>query len=113
MSNDQITAALAERVMGWRVSPDRFLMGERGWKPRWKFQPSSRLSDAVRLLETAEPDEYAITAARGGDCLVSVRIGGRTGTASDHSAAIAITNAIARALEIDGHPAANREVRRA
>lgn len=62
MSNDQLTAVLAERVMGWTVSPDRFMMGNREWMPRWRFQPIDKLDDAFRLLEEAVPQRTASAA---------------------------------------------------
>jgi len=43
MTGDQLTVTLGERVMGWRVGPDHFLMGNRRWLPRWRFQPDERL----------------------------------------------------------------------
>ena len=46
--------------MGWTVGPDRFMMGNRGWMPRWRFQPAEKLEDAFRLLEEAAPQEYSI-----------------------------------------------------
>src|SRR5947207_380778 len=51
MSDDRLTQELATRVMGWKVVPDRFLMSNRRWKPRWRFQPCRRLEDAFSLLE--------------------------------------------------------------
>ena len=51
MTSEHLTAILAERVMGWTVGPDRFMMGNRGWMPRWRFQPAEKLDDAFRLLE--------------------------------------------------------------
>ena len=42
VTNDQLAAILAERVMGWSVGPDRFMMGDRRWQPRWRFQPGKR-----------------------------------------------------------------------
>jgi len=53
MTSDVVTARLAERVMGWSVAPDRYLIGNRSWIPRWRFQPLERLEDAFRLLEKA------------------------------------------------------------
>ena len=113
MTNDQLTAILATRAMGWRVSPTRFLMGEGGWKPRWKFQPMKRLADAVRLLEAADPEEYAIQAVRGRTCVVRLIINGKNGQARDDSSARAITNAVAQALGVTSDiPASKTEVER-
>ena len=71
MTTDQLTAILAERVMGWRVGPDRFLTGNRRWMPRWRYRPLDHLPDAIRLLEAAGPGRYTITDTNG---LVSVRV---------------------------------------
>ena len=101
MTNDQLAAILAERVMGWSVGPDRFMMGDRRWQPRWRFQPAKRLEDAFRLLEQAAPQEYALRAAENGGFWASVHIAGNTGEATESSQARAITLAVARALRLD------------
>lgn len=76
MTNDQLAAVLAERVLHWRVSPDRFLTGKRGWMPRWRFQPTEKLTDALRLLEYTVPQEYAMGAADSGGFWAKVRVAG-------------------------------------
>ena len=101
MTSEQFTAVLAERVMGWGVGPDRFLMGNRGWMPRWRFQPTESLVDAFRLLEEAAPQEYSMCGDNKGNFWVQVRIGGGTGAADGASKPRAITCAIARALGIE------------
>lgn len=101
MTEQHLTALLAQRVMGWEVGPERFLMGNRRWLPRWRFQPSERLEDAFRLLEQAAPEEYSIGAAENGSCWAKVRIAGTTGEACEPSKSRAITFAIARAFGID------------
>ena len=101
MTNDQLAAILAERVMGWSVGPDRFMMGDRRWQPRWRFQPAKRLEDAFRLLEQAAPQEYALRAAENGGFWASVHIAGNTGEAHESSQARAMTLAVARALRLD------------
>ena len=87
--------------MKWRVGPDRFLLGERRWKPRWYFQPTERTVDALRLLEAAKPERYSISGSEGSGFAVEVRINGVIGQASDSSQARSITLAIARALGIE------------
>ena len=104
MTNDQLTAILAERVMGWTVGPDRFMMGGRRWLPRWRFQPATRLEDAFRLLEEATPQEYSICGDDKGNIHVRVRIFGAVGEARGTSKAFAITYAIARAVGIKVEP---------
>jgi hypothetical protein len=101
VSNDQLTAVLAERVMGWTVGPDRFMMGNRGWMPRWRFQPADKLDDALRLLQVAAPQAYSICGDDTGNIHVQVRIAGRVGEARGTSKALAITHAIARAVGIE------------
>jgi len=103
MTDDQLTAILAERVMGWRVGPERFLLGQRRWMPRWRFQPATRFEDAFRLLERLVPDEYTMGAAPNGGFWVKIRAAGVVGEATESSKARAITFAIARAigLEVD------------
>ena len=48
---EQLTALLAEHLLGWTPAPDRFLLPNRRWMPRWRFQPFKSLSDAFQLLE--------------------------------------------------------------
>jgi hypothetical protein len=101
VTDDQVAAILAERVMGWRVGPERFMMGGRRWLPRWRFQPATRLEDAFRLLERAAPQEYAMGAAENGGFWARVRIAGTTGEARESSQAQAMTLAIARAVGLN------------
>lgn len=96
-----LTAALAQRVMGWDVAPDRFLMQHRRWTPAWRFQPTKRLEDAFRVLDAANPEEYSISSRRGGAFTVRVQIGGIAGEASDTCEARAIANAVARAIGLE------------
>jgi hypothetical protein len=97
---EQLTATLAERVMGWRVGPDRFIKGARRWTPRWHFQPLRRLENARQLLEKTD-GKYTFSRAADGSFSASVSIGDRVGTASGHSEAATITVALARAIGID------------
>ena len=100
MTSENLAALLAKRVMGWGVGPDRFLTSKRGWMPRWRFQPTERLADALRLLEKAEPEEYTMSGDSEGYVRVHVRIRAATGEACSASKPRAITCAIARALGI-------------
>ena len=99
MTNDQIEALIAERVLGWRTSPDRFLKGERRWAPRWHFQPLRRLDHALHLLDKAT-GQYTLTKAADGTYTALVTVGDRNGSASGQSEAATITVALARALGI-------------
>ena len=101
MTSEHLTAILAERVMGWTIGPDRFMMANRGWMPRWRFQPAEKLEDAFRLLEGAAPQEYCIGGDDKGNVHVQVRIAGSAGEARGTSRPLAITHAIARAVGID------------
>ena len=109
--NDQmLTATLAERVMEWRVTSDRFLMGDRRWAPLWRFQPANKIADAMRLLEKAAPECCVMDCDESGNFRVQVRLAGKTGEAYEYSKARAITYAIARALglELDHERSGNR-----
>jgi hypothetical protein len=101
MTAEALTAELAQKVMGWNVAPDRFLLGNRSWIPRWRFQPLERLEDAFRLLEKAQPEHYSMGAGTDGVFSVEVRLGGRLGKARDNSKPRAITLAIARTLGLE------------
>ncbi|MBL8227240.1 MAG: hypothetical protein JNL98_02130 [Bryobacterales bacterium] len=112
MTNDQLAAILAERVMGWGVGPDRFTLGKREWMPRWRFQPAEKLEDAFRLLEGAAPQEYTISGDDKGNVRVRVRIDGAAGEAHGTSTPLAITHAIAGAVGIEvsrEHPGRQRQ----
>jgi hypothetical protein len=99
MTGDQFTALLAERLMGWRVGPERFLKGERRWTPRWQFQPLRRLEQALQLLERAN-GQYTLTKAADGTYTAQVAVGDQAGSAAGKSEAATITLALARALGI-------------
>lgn len=101
MTNEQLTAILAERVMGWRVGPDRFLKSGRRWAPRWHFQPLRRLEHARQLLEKAKA-KYSLATNSDETFTAVVRLGDLIGTASRNSEAAAITIALAKAIGIEG-----------
>jgi len=100
MTNDQLTTILVTRILGWDAKPDRYMTGNRGWIPRWRFQPTKKLEDAYRLLEAATA-ECSISNCRRAGWSVSVKIGASVGNAEHVSAAWAITFAIARAIGLD------------
>lgn len=101
MTINSLTTTLVERLLGWTVTPDRFLTGKREWLPRWRFQPCRSLEDAFRLLEAAKPQEYRICGDDTGNIHVQVRTAGRVGEARGTSMALAITQAIARAVGLE------------
>ena len=96
-----LNANLAERVMRWTVHRDRFLMGNRGWMPRWRFQPAEKIEDAFRLLEAAAAQAFTIEGDDKGNVHVRVRIAGKQGEARGTSKPLAITCAVARAVGIE------------
>jgi hypothetical protein len=100
MSGEQLTAVLAERVMGWHAGPERFQMGNRGWIPRGRFRPTERMQDAFRLVLAAEPTEYNMGGGVGQLSWARVQIHGAWGEAFGPSMPTAICLAIARALGI-------------
>jgi predicted DNA-binding transcriptional regulator AlpA len=99
-SDDNLTKALAERIMGWRVGPDRFFMGSRKWLPRWKFQPLKRMDDAFRLLGQITSVEYTLRSAENG-FVARVSFGDVEAEAHEATQARAISLAVARALGIE------------
>jgi Phage ABA sandwich domain len=101
MTRGQLTATIAQRVMGWTVTPDRFMTGNRGWVPRNRFRPTERIQDAFKLLIAATPAEYDIGGAKGKPFWAKVRIGTVSAEASAPSLPLAICLAIAKALGIE------------
>jgi hypothetical protein len=104
MTSEHLTAVLAEKIMRWSIGPDRFMMGDRRWMPRWRFQPTENLIDAFQLLDSAAPDEYSMSGGNDVGFLVRVRIGKVIGEARGISKPLAITQAIARAVGIEVEP---------
>ena len=96
----QLTMALAELVMGWRTTPTRLLTGGKGWKPRWKFQPSKNLKDANALVEAIAPQEFVVVSDSNGEHSVRIRVGGTVAHGWDRSLPIAICKAVALAVGI-------------
>src|SRR4051794_25538441 len=94
----QLTVLLAENVMGWTVAPGRFLLGNRRWMSRWRFEPTKRVEDAFRLLDRAAPEEFSMAIGPDRRFVVKVRIAGAIGEALESSKAQAITFALARSL---------------
>jgi hypothetical protein len=92
---------LAERVMRWRVGPDRFSWGKREWLPTWKFQPTRQIADAFRILELLGPEEYTFGAKEDHHFWAEVRVGDINASACEDTMALAICVAVARALGID------------
>jgi hypothetical protein len=91
---------LAQRILHWNVTPDRFLIGNRSWIPKWKFNPLERLDDAFRLLDEAAPSRYAISLIDG-QFRVEVELNSAVGVASEEPKPRAITLAVARGLGLE------------
>ena len=106
MTTEQLTTQLAEQVLKWQATPDRFLMQNRRWLPRWRFQPTKRVEDALRVLEAAAPDEFTLRGDKSGSVWVSVRVARSSGKASGKVIAKVICLALARALQIEVGPSA-------
>jgi hypothetical protein len=101
VTTNQLTVVLAEKVMGWRVAPDRFLMDRRRWLATWRFQPTKNIADAFQLVEAAGVVEFALRASRNGVYGVKVRTSAASAEASGSSLPLTICVAIARAYSID------------
>lgn len=99
MTPAQLEALLAERLLGWRAAPDRFLFGKRQWIPRWRFQPLRRMEQTLELLQKAGA-RFTITRADGGTVAAEVTVAGNAGRASARSEAAAVALALARAIGI-------------
>ena len=100
MTDDSLTAQLAERVIGWKVAPDRFMKPGRSWIKRCRFRPLQNASDAVELLGRAA-DSFHLVGPRRTVFIVEVKIGGRCGKALGNQFARTITTAVARALGLE------------
>jgi hypothetical protein len=100
MTDERLTALLAERLLGWRAVPDRFLKSGRSWIPRWRFNPFQRLDDAFLLLDSAR-GVYKLATDPTGNFTAEVQIGSQVGCAAGDAKAKTITLAIARALKVE------------
>jgi hypothetical protein len=74
VTNEQLTALLAERLLGWRVGPDRFQMGNRSWRPRGSFQPTKYMQDAFAVLLAAKPIDFRLSGGHGKPFRLSLRV---------------------------------------
>lgn len=99
VGSEQFTVFLAERVLGWRACPDRFLKPGRTWIPRNRFRPLTRLEDAFVLLDRVASN-YRLTSVDG-RFTAEVQIGLRTGKATGEPKARTISLAIGQALGIE------------
>ena len=100
MNGDRLTAALATRVLGWKVAPGRYIKPNRSWTPSWRFAPLNNLDQAFELLDKAA-GTFSLTTCDTGIFHAEVRIGNATGAAKGKKKAAAITIAVARALGVE------------
>jgi len=98
-SDEMLVEELARRVLAWKPAPGRFIKPGPGrrWTPRWKFQPLTRLEDAVLLVDRAA-DAYRFAGGCDSTFSATVRVGRNVGEASGEPKARAITLALARGL---------------
>lgn len=99
-----LTAILAERVLGWKATPDRFILSERRWTPRWRFQPTKNLEDAFRLLRAAKSLEFSIGSGEKGIYRVHLRTTSKSVEVTGSCLPLVICMAVACAYGIaEGH----------
>ena len=99
MTDERLTDLVAEHVMGWKSTPDRFIKSGRSWLPKWRFRPLSELTDAFRLLDHAA-EHYTLTRNRS-LLTADVQIASCRGTATGEYLARTITLAVAQALQLE------------
>jgi hypothetical protein len=97
----QLTEALAHRVLGWKTAPNRYLISNRRWLPRWRFQPTEKIADAFQLLEADEVADYVLHVDCHDVCWVKVRTNVASAEASGSSLPLTICIAVARAYDIE------------
>lgn len=98
--NDQgATDQLARQVMGWRTAPDRFVKPNRGWIPKWRFQPFTELADAFLVLDQAAR-QYTLK-YDGRNFTAEVQTDTGRGVASGRHKPRTIVLAVARALGLE------------
>ena len=100
MTDERLTSILAERVMGWRVGPDRYITVDRQWIKRERFQPARSLDAALRLVNALQPISYNVGGSQSG-CWARIQTAAGTWEATAHSMSLALCLAIARAQGID------------
>lgn len=95
-----VTAALAQVVMGWTPTRDRFIESGRTWRPRWRFAPFTRIDDAFLVLERSGAN-FKLEGGADSPFTAIVEARGRLGRAQGEPKARVITSAIAQALGIE------------
>jgi hypothetical protein len=100
IERQHLTDILAEQVMGWTICPKRFSFGQRGWMPRWRFQPTQNIADAFQLLENTDVVEYVLHVDRKGSYRAKVLTPRSSAEATSSSLPFAICVAVAHAYGI-------------
>lgn len=99
LKDAKLAGRLAELIMGWKLTRDRFIKPDGGWSPRWRFRPCDDVADAFALLDRAT-DKFSLVKER--DVFTAeVHIEDRLGKAVGEHKARTITTAIARALGVE------------
>src|SRR5580693_5422407 len=96
----KLTSKLA-RLLGWKIAPNRYVLGNRKWLPRWRFQPAKNIADSFRVLEAAGVEEYVLHCGLNGLYRVQLRTRHASAEAAGPSLPLAICLAIARVHHID------------
>ena len=100
--NDQrATDQLARQVMGWRAAPDRFVKPNRGWIPKWRFQPFTELADAFLVLDQAARQYTLRYDGRTFTAEVRTDTGGGIASGEQKPRTITLAIALALGLEVD------------
>jgi hypothetical protein len=86
--------------MHWSVAPGRYMLGNRQWITRSRFEPLSDVKHAFRLLE-ASGGLFNVGTLPNGSFTAEVQIGNRAGNACGEPKAACITLAVARAIGIN------------
>jgi hypothetical protein len=98
VTDRQLADALAERVLGWRPAPDRYIKSGRSWITRSRFRPLTDIRDALRLADALTKD-YSLLANPGG-FTAEVRHSGRIGRATARNQTRAVSLAVGKVIGI-------------
>ena len=101
MTDAVLIDLLAQRVLGWGVSPDRYLLGRRSWIPKWRFNPLEKLDDAFKLLDHSKLSRYDISMSGDGGFQVEIDVDGNVGKAAGEPKPRTIVLALARSLGLE------------
>lgn len=102
---DELTRELARRVLGWKTAPNRYIASDRRWLPKWRFQPTKKISDAFQLLQAGDAVDYVLRADRNGLFSAKIRthVGSAEASASSLPLAICLAMAGIHGVGLEGH----------